>query len=134
MGYDKEREIEAPFNMAIATLMRLDNILKQLTYLDTMYPRDSIEKQKIHLGLIKQLYINSASLLNETEIKNYKEVLELSLKQKTGIKAGSQKHNYIYDPKLELRLNEIAIELQQKLKRFFMPPTKDPRRAVVGFK
>ena len=134
MGGDYEREGEAPFNMAVATLMRLDTILQQIRMMDFLFQSDSADKQRAHIGLVKQFYLNAIPLLDEADVKNYKdEVLKLDVKCASRVKSGVQALKYYYDKQVEIRLNEILIELQQKLKKYFMPIGKDPRRAVTNF-
>lgn len=124
----EDRAIEAPFNMAIATLKRLDTILQQIRNNDTLYPHDSPEKQKSFIGLVKQFYINSVPLFpkEDKELKDLgDEILNLKIKKTTGIKGGGQTYVYIYTEELDKRLNQILIEIQLKLKRFFMPDKRD---------
>ena len=133
MGENYSRETEAPFNMAIATLKRLDTILQQIRAMDFHFSQSSAEKQKSYISLVKQFYINAVPLLKEEDVEEYKkEILGLDVKLKHTIISGVQKQKYLYNVELEIRLNEILIELQQKLKKFFMPKGKDPGGAV-GF-
>lgn len=131
MGDEDRREAEAPFNMAIATLKRLDAILQQIRNLQARHPIDSAEKQKSHIGLVKAFYINAVPLLSDDETKNYKDkVLKLELSVKNKIKSGTQRIQFVYDKDIDYKLNEILVELQQKLKKFFMPKGKDPGKSV----
>lgn len=126
-----EREIEAPFNMAIATLKRLDIILQQIRQLDIMYPSNSVDKQKSYMNLVKQFYINAIPLFPKKDkgekdktsniAKLGEEIISMTIKKRPFIISGGQKIGEVYDGKLDVRLNEILIELQQKLKKFFMP-------------
>jgi len=125
---------EAPFNMAIATLKRLDLILIQIRQMHSQYPQDSIVKQKAHIDLVKQFYINATPLFDSNEddkdkssktMKELgKEIFAFTTIKKSFIKTGNQKVREIYSHKKEIRLNEILEELQSKLKRFFMPGKK----------
>lgn len=131
-GYP-QREGEAPFNMAVATLMRLDTLLQNLRMIDFLYTSDSAEKQKAHISIVKQFYINAIPLLQDEDIKSYKDrVLKVELKTSSRIRSGNQSVKYYYDKKIELQLNEILIELQQKLKKYFMPIGRDPSRSVLN--
>ena len=143
MGFNKEGETEAPFNMAIATLKRLDSILQQITSLDFDYPRDSVEKQKIHIGLVKKFFINATPLFKDDNEKKgnknkkdnndekehlkklHNEILDFQVDKKHGIKSGTQISRHVYSEKKEKRLNEILIEIQQRLKKFFMPGKRE---------
>ena len=134
MGDYRYWDEEVPFNMAVATLMRLDAILKEIRNLNYLYPRDSAEKQKSYIELVKQFYLNAIPLLKDEDSEKYKEeILGMQIKKKAGIKSGTQTCSYIYDSKIDYRLNEILIELQQKLKPYFMPKGKDPSKAVINF-
>ena len=132
------RGAEAPFNMAIATLKRLDVILQQMRNLDTLYPMKSIEKQQSQIASVKQFYINSVPLFKQKdkdkkpgkeeqkELKELQsEILDLQVKMRVGVKSGTQVSRYIYSDKLEKRMNEIMIEIQTRLKEFFMPGKRD---------
>lgn len=131
MVYKETRDGEAPFNMAIATLMRLDSILKQIRGVASNYVQDSFEKQKIYLDLVKQFFINSIPLLDEEDVKDNKDkILNLKIKTKKEVKSGSQRVVYSYDKDLEKQLNDILIDLQTKLKKYFMPKSKDPGSAI----
>lgn len=128
---DDKHYSEAPFNMAIATLMRLDTILQQIKLTDYMYPTDSAQKQKVYLGLVKQFYINSIPLLKETDVPRYEYILKLKTSMRTQVTNGNQKLIFYYNTKLDFKLNKILIELQQLLRRYFMPKGKDLAKAVT---
>lgn len=127
---------EAPFNMAIATLKRLDLILIQIRQLHYQYPQESIAKQKAHIDLTKQFYLNATPLFDPKEDDKDKkkgsktmeelgkEVLIFNTVKKGVIRNRNQKICEFYSFKKERRLNEILEELQFKLKRFFMPGKK----------
>ena len=150
------REQEAPFNMAIATLKRLDLILIQIRQLHLIHDPDSISKQKAHIELVKQFYLNAVPLFDPaTEIKAKKdkekkdkeskekkgddkklktmkelgeEILSFKMSRKSFIRNANQSVHEIYSYEKEIRLNEILCELQTKLKKFFMPG----KRAAEG--
>ncbi len=142
--YAAPREVEAPFNMAIATLKRLDMILQQIKQLYLQYPSNSIEKQKAYIDLVKQFYLNAVPLLenvkdNKKEDKRSeenkekkidiealgKEIIKLKMDVKTYVRNGVQKTRELYSDEKEIRLNEILRELQITLKKFFMPGKRD---------
>lgn len=145
MGDTYSREQEAPFNMAIATLQRLDDNLKEIKLLYLRYPQDSIQKLKAHIDLVKSFYLNAIPLLEnvkdnkrgsskkkegeegqEEKLKKLqKEILEFKVGIQTKVINGIQKSREVYDHKKEVRLNEILCELQTILKRFFMPGKKE---------
>lgn len=123
-------EQEAPFNMAVATLMRLDAKLQQISYLDYKHPFDSPEKQKSYLNLVKQFYINAIPLLNEQDVKYFSKILTIDMKTKSKVKSGSQKIIICYDRQLDTTLNNYLVQLQLRMKKYFMPKGRDLRRAV----
>lgn len=128
MSYEKEREVEAPFNMAIATLKRLDNILQQIRNNDQIYPRDSAEKQRAYIGLVKHFYINAVPLFPEGDEDLKKlgdEILNFKVSKTKKIKSGSQSEKYLYSENVDRKLNEMLIRIQIKLKKFFMPSKRD---------
>ena len=129
---DNYSNSEAPFNMAVATLMRLDTILQQIRTLDYQSPFDSAGKQKSYLGLVKQFYINSIPLLKEEDAKKFRYLLKLNIPSKTKIKSGVQKVNSYYNCNLDLKLNEALIEIQQLLRKYFMPKGKDLKHAFAN--
>lgn len=134
MEGDDYGEKDAPFNMAIATLRRLDVILQQIKNLNLRFSQDSPEKQKAHISLVRDFYIQATPLFSETDLKDLKEIekelLNFSIDKKSKIKSGSQKIGYVFDVEKEKRLNEILIDLQVKLKRYFMPKGADPSKAI----
>ena len=114
--YKQKHEI----NIALVSQMELSNILRQLMLLDATYPIDSPQKQKSYLNLVKQYLIRATPYLSKIDSENYKkEILGFGVNKKAGVKAGKQFLNYEFDPELDFRLNEILIELQQKLRPIF---------------
>ena len=129
MGYN-EVDREAPFNMAVATLMRLDSILQQIKVM-TITITNEKERQKAYLNLVKQFFLNAIPLLDDNVIKDKKKkIMDLTMKQGLIAKNGRQNRVISYSESLEKELDNIMIELQQNLRRFFMPTGKDLRRAV----
>lgn len=117
---------EAKFNMALATLKRLDIILQQIKQLNYSMPNNSVQKQKSHVALVRELYIASYPLFHQVEDKEKlvglkKEVIGLQIKRKNITKGGCNKIIEDYDTELENRLFEITIEIQSGLNKFFMP-------------
>lgn len=107
-------------NIALASQLRLHDILNRIVSLDAGYPIDSPEKQKCYLSLVKQYLISAAPYLSPTDaIKYQEEVLSFSIKRKSDVKKGMQKFSYQFNPELDKRLNEILMELQQKLRHLF---------------
>lgn len=135
--------IKAPFNMAIATLERIHNILTKIASIssDPIIPSDV--KQSIKVQLVKDLFIQSCALLKpkvEQDIR--KDFLELQPKSLQIIQSngyGSYKktdqQKEVYDWELEKKLNTLILKVQRELyyENYFMPPKKDPGRAVAEF-
>ena len=114
--YKQKHEI----NIALASQMRLHDLLNRLAFLDSVMPIDSPEKQKSYLNLVKQYFISAVPYLSKKDTQIYKkEILKFTIKRKSKIRGGSQTNNFQFDPKLDRRLNEILIELQNKLRPIF---------------
>jgi len=129
---DFSRDGDAPFNMAVATLMRLDKILQHFTTIELNFPSDSAEKQKIKLNLTKQFLLNSTTLLSMNEVKKFRErINNIFIQKKFVVKGGIQKHIYVYDEKLEKELDEILEEIQDCSRKYYMPKGKDLSSAVA---
>jgi len=134
---EKNNEAEsekAVFNMALDTLQRLGKNLQEQKELSYKYELPEYVLQAIKIGLVKQFFVQASPLLPEETVKKYrKEILSLSPKLKETYKKhpgnadeliGSQP---FYDIYLEVRLNEIIIELQMILQKekYFMPSYED---------
>lgn len=117
-----EREPDAPFNMAIATLERLDTILQQLRNNSFMINAALIDRQAVKISLTQQFFLNAIPLLKEKYVeKHKKDILNLKLTKKAGIRSGTQGINTVYDQELDVELDEILIAMQLKLQKYFMP-------------
>ncbi len=107
-------------NIALASQLRLHDILNRIVNLDANYPIDSPEKQKCYLSLVKQYVISAMPYLSNDDAKIYKdEILSFSIKKKSNVSRGIQKFGYEFDTKLDIRLNQILMELQQRLRHLF---------------
>lgn len=107
-------------NIALASQLRLHDILNRIVSLDAGYPIDSPEKQKCYLSLVKQYLISAIPYLSPTDSNKYKqEVLSFSIKRMSSVRKGTQKFSYQFSPKLDKRLNEILMELQGRLRHIF---------------
>jgi len=125
--FEEEEENKEPaFNDALPTLTRVAVPLDEIRLLDYMYPPNSPEKQRAFIDLIKRFFILSTPLMKKKESDNYKnEILNFQLKKSVFVRNGIQKVKNVYDPKLDRRLNEILIELQQILRKYFMPEKRE---------
>lgn len=107
-------------NIALASQLRLHDILNRIVSLDAGYPIDSPEKQKCFLSLVKQYLISAVPYLSPKDAKRYQvEVLSFSIKRMSSVRRGNQKFSYQFSPKLDRRLNEILMELQGRLRHIF---------------
>lgn len=114
--YRQKHEI----NIALASQMRLHDLLNRISFLDATYPIDSPQKQKLYLNLVKQYFISAVPYLSPKDSDKYKkEILSFVVSKKSGVKGGKQTLNYEFDTALDIRLNEILIELQQRLRHIF---------------
>ena len=132
---------KAPFNMAIATLERLSDILREINKVEQSFiPLEMKQERKVYL--VKQFYIQSVPLLTEkqrTELQP-KAMQIIPKEQKiieTKIGAASRitGKKVVYDPDLDNILNILLIDIQVSLQdgKYFMPPRKDRGRAVAEF-
>jgi len=112
----EEKRKEVTFNMAIATLARLDSILKRME-LASVYV-SGIPEQRTQIKLLKYFFLNATPLMSTTQHKKYKkEILEMKISSKT-FKGRTVEFE---DPKLEKRIFEIAMDIEMELKEHFMP-------------
>lgn len=128
----------APFNMAIATLMRLDEILKESKNLIYLI-NDLGVRQETKIDLLRSFFLNSVPLLKPEEVDEFSWILELeTLKREELIKNAGQnkpsgKLKPFFDKEIELKINKAFVSIQQRLQEghYFMPPKKDAGRAVL---
>jgi hypothetical protein len=131
--YHEEKE-DAKFNMALDTLKRLGKILEEIKQADynSVIPLEL--KQAIKIGNVKQFFIQASPLLPNKTITEYKSKI-LNLKPKNIPQYENDGYScdkfrgyiLVFDNELDYKLNEILIELQQKLQeqKYFMPPAED---------
>ena len=107
-------------NIALASQLRLHDILNRIVSLDAAYPIDSPEKQKCFLSMVKNYVISAVPYLSPNDAKQYQdEILSFSISKVSNVKRGNQRYNFQFNPVLDKRLNEILMELQQKLRHLF---------------
>ena len=137
----RSQESAAPFNMAIATLYSLRDILTKITtiYGDPLLP-DEV-KQKLKLDMLKRFYIDASPLLKEKVVKKFIDILSLEpvyvklMNNSSGNMVKSKNKRLIYDIPLEIKLDTYLIELQMELQKekYYMPPKSDLGSAVGRF-
>ena len=128
---DKE---SARFNMALDTLKRLGEILKEIKNLAYKTENTLAINQSIKINLVRQFFIQASPLLPDKEVENYKkEVLglipKINMKYTRTYLSASKPIGLIvvYDEKKEKRCEEILIELQMILQeeKYFMPSMEE---------
>jgi len=125
--YKQKHEI----NIALASQMRLHDLLNRIAFLDANNPIDSPQKQKSYLNLVKQYFISAVPYLSPEDSEKYKkEILSFRVNKKSGVKRGTQTLKYEFDPELDFRLNEILIELQQRLRHIFSKVRDDEEEGL----
>lgn len=125
MVYESEYSDEAPFNFAIATLMRLDDILKKILMFSTNANGSS---QHVKYRLVRQLFFQSAVLIKDIKVKNKLMAKLITLEPKhthktddAGRVTGTIEY---YDHDINNKLDEYILEIQEALQKsgsFFMP-------------
>lgn len=134
---DERRETAPPFNMAIASLERVNNLLIEfknlLAYnISNGKPVDLVERQVTALRLVRQTFLAAAPLLKITVVKELEKKID-ALKPKVIPEVNrvgpTGKNIFAYsmelDNTLEKRVLEIVLKLQEE--GYFMPPKNDPR-------
>lgn len=122
----EEERVQAPFNMALDTLKRLSDILKDIRIFSSTLEIGKGERQEIKVSLVKQFFIQSTPLLEEDAIEKYKEqvlALKPTLKKILNRKGLVVEIISDYNSELETKLDNIVIELQLELQKkgHFMP-------------
>jgi len=135
MVMDKEPKQGAPFNMAVATLMRLDSILTDIknVAMQGLSKESKInlpEAQRIKLNLIRQFFIQAIPLLKEEDIETLKTKLKGMVPKGLDNKNRREKIGNSYSSFAEEKMNDFIMEVQLKLQssgNYFMPPKGDVR-------
>jgi hypothetical protein len=119
MSEDEEKR-GASFNMAVATLARLDGILKRMEIVSEFV--SGIKEQRLHIKLLRHFFINATPLLAQalktSEINKYKErVTELRIPTKL---IRGRRAEY-YDAELSNKIIDLITDIQIEIKEHFMP-------------
>lgn len=105
------------FNMAVATLMRIDSILKEIKDL-SFQPINSGTKQKVKIELVKNLWLNSAPLLKKdnhepfTWILDQTPMYEFEL-DNIGRRTGGKR--FFFSQELEIKLDKAVLDIEMGL-------------------
>lgn len=124
----------APFNMALTTLMEINEILKQITKVSILFEEGYTAGQIQHTKyrLVKALYVRSTPLLKKEQKELLKPMIDqlkpLSIPE-VNRRGKVMKQVEGYDPKFDEVLDNMIILIQEKLQDegYFMPPKSDPR-------
>lgn len=127
-----EESSGAPFNFALATLMRINSIIELIGRVNLMGEERS---QFIKLDLIKQLFIQSIPLINKQETKDAlkKKIDDLKLpepKKIFDLNGTFVRYEVTFDSKAEAALDKLEVDIQEALQAegaYFMPTRSDPR-------
>lgn len=114
--YNRKNE----YNITIQSQLRIQELLNLLVKLELSSPFDSPEKQKLHLVMVRQIVTSAIPHISPADYKKYKsEILNMQLPKKSSMKKGKQCFEYKFSPIVEKRLNEIVMELQDKLRNLY---------------
>ncbi len=123
-------ESSAPFNMALATLERINNILKNLSQIPFNVDNPFVALQ-LKIKLTKQLYLASVPLISDVTIKNKLRKQSDSLERLYEIKWNPVKKKKMcsYSKEGERITENVIQNIQEALQKekYFMPPKSDPR-------
>lgn len=134
-----EAEGSAPFNMAIASLERVNGLLKEFKNLavngisvdKVQYQMNSAEIQLVKINLTRQLFIAASPLLPDTSRNSLKKEID---KIKPFLRQSPQSGLWIPEflPKKDSEIDEgiLQIVLALQKEKYFMPPKDDPRFAL----
>jgi hypothetical protein len=137
MNYGNDNKGIAVFNMAIDTLQRLGENLREQRETSSSVLLGKETRQERMLNLVKQFYIQASPLMGVELAELFRErVLSLTtvkekVLQKNSFGGYINKGERIkYSEALERELNEImlAIQIALQKKKYFMPPEKDISR------
>lgn len=122
----------APFNMAIATLMAIRDILDQIKQVTITNELSSGEAQQIKHKLVSQLFVQSIPLLKDEQkepIKRMIKKVKLTSIPKLNEYRKVIGYVVVYNPEIEEELDNITIKIQEDLQSqgYFMPPKNDPK-------
>lgn len=119
-------EPKESFNMAVATLMRLDSILKRMEMVSEIF--NGLTEQRLQIKLLRHFLLNASPLMSismdEKVCKEYKQRI-FKIRIPTRLYKG--KNIEYYSPSINDEMLNVAMEIQEYLKNFFMPPAKKKR-------
>ena len=133
----------AIFNMALATLMRLDNILIKIRDISTGISMGWMEGREVDkasllagkIALARQFYLNASPLLKpDIKVVLKKKMRFFVMPQNYRLDNSLSSKRYqveVYDLRLDIIIDNFVEEVEQRLQDegYFMPPKNDPRFA-----
>lgn len=123
----------AAFNMAVETLRRIADILREITEVSSTTFSPGVNPgsaQYRKYNLIRELYQASTPLINNKKSKGIIKKRIDEIKLKTNYDCRQYPHQtLIYDAGINYELDEIVTLIQETLQeeKYFMPPKSDPR-------
>lgn len=127
--------LSAPFNMAIATLMRLSGILEKITLVGIDPMLNENLKQQTKVYLVKQFFVQASPLLTVEVVTKYEKIFNsirpnerMVATTRSGI-IKKKEVKSLFDWDLEEKLDKFLLDIQTELQneKYFMPPKNDPR-------
>ena len=129
---DKRDETSAPFNMALATLERVNDILKKITEVSVEEPNPYVLIMK-KCKLTKQLFLASVPLILDEAVKKslLAKVNALTTSYSMEHNKIRNKTNYTVGKDAEKEIDVVIQKIEESLQKdkYFMPPKSDPRFA-----
>ena len=133
----------APFNMALATLEKVNELLKRYATISTFYFDGGVQMEKgqaqhTKARILRQIFLQSIPLFDIEADREFKEEINKETKEIFN----KLEHINILNPErkvigkrehfnqdIENELDDILIKIEEKLQehRYFMPSKKDPR-------
>ncbi len=130
---DSEESGKAAWNMALATLKEIRDVLKEIRFISTFPQGTPGEAQHTKWRLVKQLFVQSTPLLEDHRQPAIKTALDKLkpawVKNVSGGYMVTRAQGYAerFDPKFDADLDDITVMIQDALQAegYFMPPKED---------
>ena len=120
--FEKKEELSAPFNAAVACLMRIDDCLKR--FYDTSKSDDPCDMLVLKRRIAKEIIIQSSPLLKAEKVNEL-------MKEIRGIKVGIDTRGFaVFSSDVADKIDDVVIKVQSYLQdagNYLMPSLKDPR-------
>lgn len=114
----------ASFNMAVATLTRLDGILKRMETVSELTM--GLREQRLQIKLLRHFFLNATPLMrlkmNESDVNKYRTrvyAIKIPSKMLKGRRVEYHSSN------LDNEMMEIVIDIQLAIRDFFMPQKEE---------